>query len=248
MPDFELADLGGGVTFVRGRDVNWLLVRDGDDLTVVDGGYPGYRAAFEASVQATGARLADVRAVLITHAHVDHVGTANHVHETYRVPAYLDPVEVAHARRERLEQAGPADIAKAAWRPGVLPWSVRVMRAGALRQVRIPHAQPFPSAGPLDLPGRPTPVPTPGHTSGHSAYLFPSAGVVATGDALVTGHACTRIDGPHVLPGYFNHGDPLPALDALAAVDADQLAPGHGPAARIAIADAVARARARQVR
>ena len=245
MPDVQLTDLGGGATFVRGRDVNWLLVRDGEDLTVVDGGYPGYLDEFEASVRAIGARPGDIRAMLVTHAHVDHIGAANHLHERYGVPVYLDPVEVAHAYRDRLEQAGPADIARVAWRPGVLGWSMRVMRAGALTKAGVPHAQPFPSPGPLDLPGRPTPVPTPGHTSGHSAYLFADAGVVATGDALVTGHACTGIDGPHVLPGYFNHGDPLPALDALARLDAEQVAPGHGPARRISIGEAVAQARAR---
>jgi glyoxylase-like metal-dependent hydrolase (beta-lactamase superfamily II) len=183
--------------------------------------------------------------MLVTHAHVDHLGPANHLHERYGVPVYLDPVEVSHAHRERLEQARPADVAKAAWRPGVLAWSMRVMRVGALTKSGVAHARPFPSPGPLDLPGRPIPVATPGHTSGHSAYLFPDAGVIATGDALVTGHACTGIDGPHVLPDYFNHTDPLPALDALAAVDADQVAPGHGPARRLPVADAVAQARAR---
>ena len=248
MADFELADLGAGVTFVRGRDVNWLLVRDGDSLTVVDGGYPGYRSAFESSVGAVGATLPDIRAVLLTHAHVDHMGAANSLHERYGVPVYVDPIEVAHARRDRLEQAGPADIARVAWQPGVLAWSMRVMRAGALRHERIEHAEPFPSGGVLDLPGRPVPIPTHGHTSGHSAYLFPAAGVIATGDALVTGHACTRVDGPHVLPDYFNHGDPVAALDVLAEVDADQLAPGHGPARRLPIAEAVEQARDRHKR
>jgi glyoxylase-like metal-dependent hydrolase (beta-lactamase superfamily II) len=245
VPDFEITDLGGGVSFVRGRDVNWLLVREGTDLTVVDGGYPGYQAAFDASVQAVGAALGDIRAMLLTHAHIDHMGSANRLHEQHGVPVYVDPVEVAHARRERLEQAGPADIARVAWRPGVLPWSMRITRAGALRHEAIPSAQPFASSGPLDVPGRPLPVATHGHTSGHSGYLFPSAGVIATGDALVTGHACTRVEGPHVLPGYFNHGDPLPALTALADVDADQIAPGHGPARHLPIAEAVAQARAR---
>lgn len=245
MSDFQLSDLGGGVTFVQGRDANWVLVREGDDLTAVDGGYPGYLPAFEASVRAVGCRLDDIRAFLVTHAHVDHIGVAKRVHERLGTLVFVDPAEVAHARRERLEQAGPADIAKVAWRPGVLGWSMRIVRAGALRQVPVPDAQPFPTSGPLDLPGHPTPIPTPGHTSGHSAYLFGAAGVVATGDALVTGHACTGIDGAHVLPGYFNHGDPLPALDALAALAADRVAPGHGPARQQPIAEAVAHARAR---
>jgi glyoxylase-like metal-dependent hydrolase (beta-lactamase superfamily II) len=240
---FAIEDLGSGVFLVNGRDVNWILVRSGSDLTVIDTGYPGYAASFEASVQAIGATLGDIRAVLLTHAHVDHMGGINHLHETYDIPVYLDGVEVAHAHRERLEQAGPVDVAKNAWRPGVLSWASRVARAGAMIDKPIRHASAFPVSGSLDLPGRPIPVATHGHTSGHSAYLLPAAGVIVTGDALVTAHAVTRKRGPHVLPGFFNHGDVVAGLENLVDQPADRLAPGHGPALHIPIANAVARAR-----
>ena len=61
------------------------------------------------------------------------------------------------------------------------------------------------------------PVPTRGHTSGHTAYLLPSTGAILTGDELVTGHAVLRGTGPQVLPAFFNHGDPLrrPIADAV---------------------------------
>jgi len=75
-------------------------------------------------------------------------------------------------------------------------------------------------------------VPTPGHTSGHTAYLLPDAGVLVSGDALVTGHPTTARTGPQRLPAFFDH-DPARtagALDALAPLDADVLLPGHGPA------------------
>ena len=140
------------------------------------------------------------------------------------------PAEVRHARREVVEQAGPADVARNAWRPRVLAWAVHAVRLGALRSVAVPTATALEE--PLDLPGRPVPVPTPGHTSGHTAYLLPDAGVLVSGDALVTGHPTTARTGPQRLPAFFDH-DPARAavaLDALAPLDADVLLPGHGPA------------------
>jgi glyoxylase-like metal-dependent hydrolase (beta-lactamase superfamily II) len=118
------------------------------------------------------------------------------------------------------------------------------MRVGAARKIAAPYAQPFPVDGALDLPGRPVPVPTHGHTSGHTAYHLPHSGVVITGDELVTGHATSRVRGPQVIGAMFNHAntDPAATLAPLAALDADLVLPGHGPVHRGPIAAAVASA------
>jgi glyoxylase-like metal-dependent hydrolase (beta-lactamase superfamily II) len=237
----EVAD---NVFLVNGTEVNWVVLRDGTDLTLVDSGYPGDVPAVEASLRELGGRPEDVRAVLLTHAHVDHMGAVNHFHERYATPLYTDPVEVRHARREYLEQAGPLDVAKNIWRPGVLPWTVRIMRVGAARKLSAPHAQPFPAAGALDLPGRPVPIATHGHTSGHTAYHLPDAGVVITGDELITAHAVSRVRGPQLIGGMFTHRefDSTAVLAPLAELDADVLLPGHGPVHRGPIAAAVSTA------
>jgi len=139
------------------------------------------------------------------------MGAANHFHDRYGTPVYTDPVEVRHAHRDYLEQATTLDVAANLWRPGVLPWLTRVMRVGVTQKVSIPSAEPFPDPGPLDLPGNPVPVPTHGHTSGHTAYHLPRIGAILTGDELVTAHAVIRHTGPQVLPAFFNHGNPLQA-------------------------------------
>ncbi len=228
-----------------GTDVRWLVVREGRDLTLVDTGYPGDVAGLEQGLAVIGHSPGDVRAVLLTHAHVDHVGAVNHLHDAYGVPVLMHPAEVPLARGERTEQAGPRDVLVRAWRPRVALWSARIMRAGALRHPHAEHAEAW-VADPtgLDLPGAPVPVPCPGHTSGHTAYLFRDAGVVATGDALVTGHPAARRKGPQRLPDFFSHvpDEARASLDVLADLDADTVVPGHGHVWRGRLADAVAQA------
>lgn len=239
-------EIATGVFRAAGTDVNWFLVREGADLTLVDGGWLGDLPRVLASIEELGCRPQDVRAVLLTHAHIDHLGALPHL-RGLGVPVYADPAEVPHATGAAPpEQATPLDLVVRAWRPSVLAWSSRIIRAGALTHVHVAGVEPFGSDGSLDLPGRPLPVPCPGHTSGHAAYLFAEAGVLATGDALVTGHPTSRRAGPQLLPEFFAH-DPAGAkrtLDVLAGQPADVLAPGHGDPWRGELADAVRQARA----
>ncbi|MEO3784366.1 hypothetical protein ABGB12_13605 [Actinocorallia sp. B10E7] len=37
------------------------------------------------------------------------------------------------------------------WRPGFPAWALHIVRAGALKDVRVPGAEAFPAPGPLDL-------------------------------------------------------------------------------------------------
>ncbi len=233
-----------------GTEVNWILLKDGNDLTLIDSGYPRDVEALEESIRFIGGKPEDVRAILLTHAHIDHIGGINHFYAKYGTPVYMNPTEVAHARRDYLEQATPLDVTKNIAKHGVLGWSLRIMRAGAIQHVDIPHALPFPTSGALDLPGNPVPVFTPGHTSGHSAYHVPALGIVASGDGLITGHAVSKVEGPQLLTGMFHHSeaDALAALAALENLDADLLLPGHGRPYEGAIRDSVAIARGRAQR
>jgi glyoxylase-like metal-dependent hydrolase (beta-lactamase superfamily II) len=82
----------------------------------------------------------------------------------------------------------------------------------------------------LDLPRAPVALALAGHTSGHTAYVLPGVGAIALGDALVTGHPTSARTGPQLLLDFF-HNDPArvrETLRDLAAVEADQLLPGHG--------------------
>jgi len=230
----KITEPADGVFAVEGSAVNWTLIVAGDALTLVDAGYPGYHDEVLASIAEIGRRLGDLEAILVTHAHIDHIGSLPRLLEEHPVPVLLSPVEARHARREYLEQAGTADVLRNLWRPRVLPWALHLVRQGATNDRGVPEATDFGDVEVIDVPGRPVPVATPGHTSGHTCYLFPGARVLLTGDALVTGHPLSSTTGPQELLGFFHHdrGNLGASLDVIADVDADVIIPGHGPVYR----------------
>jgi len=229
---------------IEGTAVNWVILRDGQDLTLVDGGYPGDFDALLESISAIGHRPEDVKAVLVTHAHVDHVGGLNELYARFGTPALMHPDELPNATGERHESATAQDVMQRMWRPAVAQWARRISAVGATEPQVIAHAQGFSLDGPLDLPGSPVPVHLPGHTSGSTAYLLPHLGMVVTGDALVTGHPLSKTTGPQLLPAFFdNDRDTARAsLSTLAGLAADVVVPGHGEPWQGDLAQAVERA------
>jgi glyoxylase-like metal-dependent hydrolase (beta-lactamase superfamily II) len=247
MPKLSVTQVADGVHLAGTGLVNWVLLSDGRDVVLVDAGYPGDHERVVASLEAIGRRVDDLAAILVTHAHVDHVGSVPRLLAQRPVPVLTSEVEAGHARRERLEQATERDVALAAARsPRVLLWSLRIVMVGATKHVTVDSAAPCATGVPLDLPGRPVPVLTPGHTSGHTMFHLPEVGALVTGDALVTGHPTTDRRGPQLLLDLFHH-DPVAnarVLDTVTGLSGDVVLPGHGPVWRGAYADAVARARA----
>ncbi|MGW8064164.1 MBL fold metallo-hydrolase [Streptomyces ziwulingensis] len=239
--------VGDGTYLVHGSHTNWVILTEGDAVTLVDTGYPGDRAQLLASLREVGSAPEAVVAVLITHAHSDHLGSAQYLRAAHGTPVLLHQAEVPHARGDFLHQVSVGTVLRNAWRPGVLPWSVHVLRSGGTGRHPVASPEPFPADGPLDLPGRPVPVHTPGHTDGHCAYHLPGAGVVISGDALVSGHATSRIEGPQLLPGMFHRDRARAAasLGVLAGLDGDVLLPGHGPLHRGPVGEAARQARER---
>ncbi|MEU6182361.1 MBL fold metallo-hydrolase [Streptomyces coeruleorubidus] len=243
----DVHQVADGTYLVHGSDTNWVILAEGDAVTLVDTGYPGDRERLLASLAQVGSAPEAVAAVLITHAHNDHLGSAEYLRATYGTPVYLHEAEAPHARREFLHQVSLGTVLKNGWRPGVLPWAVHALRSGGTTHNPVTAPEPFPAAGPLDLPGRPVPVHTPGHTDGHCAYHLPGTGVLVSGDALVSGHPTSPVEGPQLLPDMFHHERPraVASLDVLAELEGELLLPGHGPVHRGSLKDAAHRARER---
>jgi glyoxylase-like metal-dependent hydrolase (beta-lactamase superfamily II) len=238
-----LVEVTDNVHLAQGHAVNWTLVTDDTGVMLIDAGYPGDREDVLASLRELGYHAGDVRAILLTHAHIDHLGSAIWFAREHDTPVYCHADEVGHAKREYLEQVSIVDVALRIWRPRWAVWTTHVIRSGGMIRDGIPTAQPLTAEVAAGLPGQPRPVFSPGHTHGHCSYLVD--GVLVSGDALITGHPLLRQGGPQLLPAIFSYSqtDCLRSLDALAMLDTDVLLPGHGDVWRGPIREAAEVAR-----
>ena len=237
----ENTTVADGVHFVRTRLVNWVVLVEGDRVALVDAGYPGQLADVERSVRKVGRRPEEIEAVLVTHGHVDHIGTVPELVARYGTRVLTSELEARNVRGEVHESATPLDVLVRSYNPRVAVWGVQVALTGGTQHPHVEGVEVVEFGTPLDLPCSPVAVSLPGHTSGHTAYVVPHAGAIALGDALATGHPVSGKKGPQLLPSFFHHDEDLlrRTLGHLRQVRADRLLPGHGPTEERSLADAV---------
>jgi glyoxylase-like metal-dependent hydrolase (beta-lactamase superfamily II) len=224
---YELA-VAPGVHRFGDRVANWYLIDEAGELTLVDAGFPSDWERLRGAVSAIGRSLDAIRAVVLTHAHDDHIGMAQRVSEELQAPVSIHAGDADRARRAH--GGGRPNILPYLWRPRTWIFLVHfVSRRGPWPRA-ITSPVPFTDDRPLDVPGNPVPIHTPGHTAGHCALHIPERGVLFTGDALVTRNVLTGGTGPQLSPGPFNEdtAEARRSLELLAPLAADVLLPGHG--------------------
>jgi len=241
-PAAKVSEQAPGVFFVEGPASNWIVVRDETGFLLIDSGYPADRAFVLDSIRHLGLRPAAAQAVLITHGHVDHTGSAAYFSNTYGTPVLCAPQEVAHVQGKEKHQVTFGQVIVRAWRPRVFRWMIHAIKAGSLKEQAATRAGPWDTGRLRSLPGSPEAILLPGHTPGNVAILLPEAGAIAVGDSFVSGHPLSRKTGPQMLHPMF-HTDPAAALAATHRLDGIRAAvvlPGHGPALRVPLAEALA--------
>lgn len=179
-------------------DVHWLglkgrtrtnvyLIGSGSSWALIDAGWEKDGPAIMRAAETTFGAGARPAAILLTHVHPDHDGSALELARAWDCPVYVHPDELPQACGDFAAisaAAGPLDT----WL--ILP----LMRAlGRRRRAAILERSSLESvARSYDpsgyVPGLPgwTCVPTPGHTPGHVSFLRLTDRVLVTGDALVT--------------------------------------------------------------
>jgi glyoxylase-like metal-dependent hydrolase (beta-lactamase superfamily II) len=231
-----------GVHRLGSRLFNYYLVEDGEALTLVDAGLPGLRPSLDGTLAALGRSLGDIRAVVLTHAHGDHIGIAEAVRTEAGVPVHV------HANDEELARTGRQPKREGSLLPYLRHGAAWGLILGFMRNGRPPkigEVTTFGDGDVLDVPGRPVAIPTPGHTEGHVSFHLPDRGVLFTGDAMNSRNPMTGRLGPQIMPRGFNISSAraLESLSNLENLDADAVLFGHGDPWADGPAAAVARAR-----
>ena len=232
-----------GVHRLGNAFVNYYLIEDGNRMTLVDGGLPGFRPQLDAYLRSRGRSVADIDAVVLTHAHSDHVGIVEGVRVDAPAPVYVQEAD------ERMARTGKAHKREGSMVPYLrhaAVWKFFAMgaRNGGLKTTKVGEVTTFVD-GDLDVPGHPRVIPTPGHSPGHVSLHLPDRGVLIAGDALCTYNPLTGARGPQLLPRAFaaDAQQGLASLDALERIDAGTMLFGHGEPWADGPAAAVARAR-----
>jgi glyoxylase-like metal-dependent hydrolase (beta-lactamase superfamily II) len=223
--------------------VNFYLVEDDGGLTLVDAALPGFRGQLESLLDGGGRALRDVDALVLTHAHVDHVGVA----EAVRSAGATVYVHEADAEMARTAKSPKRERAFVPYLRHPATWKLMGMaiRAGGVKPTKITEVSTFSGDAVLEVPGRPQAVHTPGHSSGHVVYHLPDRGALFAGDALCTYNPLTGRRGPQLMPGAFSvsSSQAMDSLGRIEGLEADVLLPGHGEPWTEGVAAAVARAR-----
>ena len=220
---------------------------DGDAVTLIDAGIPGYYPQLDETLAAMGRSRGDVAALVLTHGDGDHVGFAERLRSESGVPVYVhsEDVRITTTRKQKKTEAGPGTLLELR-HPALWKLLAHFAPNGGLRVPPVAEVTTYADGEVLDVPGRPRVVQTPGHTDGHCVIHLEDRGVVFAGDALCTYDPIRGTRGPRLMPPAFtvDTRQADASLDRIAALDADTVLVGHGEPWTQGAAGAVERARA----
>ena len=212
--------------------VNAYLLEEAGQVTIIDAGAPGYWKDLPAELAAMNRSLDDVRALILTHAHSDHIGFAERIRRERSVGVSVHPDDAALAR-------GEVKQVRDRHGPGYRGLSVRAIAGfaafalthGMTKVTPIAEVGMLLDGQALDVPGAPRVVHVPGHTAGSVAFHAPAHDAVFVGDAFVTRNVITGRRGPH-FSTMFNadHRQAVASLARLDGLAAQHVLPGHGDA------------------
>jgi glyoxylase-like metal-dependent hydrolase (beta-lactamase superfamily II) len=205
--------------------VNSYLLEEGGAITVIDAGIPGLWKDLVAEVAAMGRTLDDVKALLLTHGDVDHVGFAERLRRERGVPVSVGAADAAEACGEVPKPPTPRD--PIAIRP-LVGFLVYGLTHGGLRRTPVHEVDSIEGEVTLDVPGAPHVIPVPGHTPGSVAFHVPSLDAIFMGDAMTTRSVTSGAVGPALAPFTVDRARALASLEGLDGLSARWVLPGHG--------------------
>lgn len=223
-------------------------------ITLIDAGMgiPEAKAVFLRAVAAAGVRLDQIKRVIATHSHVDHIGLAGWIQQEAGAELWIHPLEAgklfrsdwwAEGQTRFLQESGVPDAIATAFFPTQIARLDRAITPfKQWRFLREGDRIPF-EAGAL------TAIHTPGHALGHLSFLEEESGRLIGGDILLEGQTPNPLmeslpPAADLDPGAPEWRQLLPVpyapyraqtvvqfsatLDRLAALPIREVFPGHG--------------------
>lgn len=165
LPDIYLLD---------GNSSNFYLCVDQDGLFLVDTGMPKRAHLVWQAIERLGRKRSDLTRILITHADLDHAGSAAAIQAETGATIYTG--------------AETAELLKRGKSPKHLPWFAQFIVDHFMGYTPVPFhnihicldGEQLPMLGGLQV------ITAPGHTLDQHAFYSPSRGILFAGDALNT--------------------------------------------------------------
>jgi glyoxylase-like metal-dependent hydrolase (beta-lactamase superfamily II) len=205
--------------------VNAYLVAESRGVTLVDAGVPGLYRGLPDELASMGRTMGDIRALLLTHGHPDHIGFAERLRTDRQVPVSVHEADAALARGEVPNPAKgygplrPVPLIRFLW---------YTLLRGGLRTPHLGEVETFGDGATLDVPGSPRVILTPGHTPGSAVLHFEAHSALLVGDAFATYAVTTGRLGPEIAPFTADRTRAVASLASIEDIPADVVLPGHG--------------------
>ncbi|MFF5051700.1 MBL fold metallo-hydrolase [Micromonospora sp. NPDC000663] len=214
----NLVQLTSNLAFLRFPVGHVYLWHDDDGISVIDTSMPGSAPLIADAVHSLGRKLSDVRQVILTHGHEDHVGSAADITKWGDVTVMAHHADAAAVRGE---QSTPP--------PVLSDWEQQLWDQvhADMPQQDVPPVhvdRELHDGDTLELAGEAVAMAVPGHTPGSLALYLPRQRVLFTGDTVA------RMPDGSVILGVFN-ANPAEAFASLqkqAALKVDIACFGHG--------------------
>jgi glyoxylase-like metal-dependent hydrolase (beta-lactamase superfamily II) len=189
---FWMRTLMSNVCFV-GAENGWVLI---------DAGFRGYSQLILEAARALFGSDRPPAAILLTHAHFDHVGNLRGLLRTWDVPVFAHELELPYLTG-RSAYPPPDPLAGG----GALAWAAKLYPRRPLNVDG--HVEALPHDG--EVPGLPgwRWLATPGHTAGHVSFVREQDCAIVAGDAVMTTRqeslmaAATQAQELHGPPAYY---------------------------------------------
>jgi glyoxylase-like metal-dependent hydrolase (beta-lactamase superfamily II) len=195
---------------------NAFLIEGDDGLTLIDAGYPSKEEAVFAAIRGLGRSLDQLKHMIFTHGHPDHIGSGAAIVRQTGARTYMHPRDIPLA-----ETGGPFRPLSPA--PGLLRRLLcRLLYHPDERVEPVAIDQPLTVEEILPIAGGFEVIHAPGHCAGQVALLW------RPGRMLFTGDVCMNVMGLGDPLGFENLEEGRVSQRKLASLSFDAAGFGHG--------------------